>query len=206
MKIPSSSNVIRRGFTLVEILVVLVIIAVLAGVGFKMGASAIEKARWVSDVGKMRIINSAIIARAVENNGIAYTKQETGNSVYREWKDPMSLCQVLSEYVNGEDAWLSPSASARHKKYKNSYAWSQAPKISFNQENPEKSYRYGDIEDTSNVLTIWNNFCYTLPSGFNRPESNRVGPKPAAKNFHYKPWNGKSQANWFYLDGHVRTF
>jgi prepilin-type N-terminal cleavage/methylation domain-containing protein len=194
------------GFTLPEILVVFVIIAVLCAIGFQTSTRSIEKARWVVDLGKMRGINSAMVSRAVENNDIAYTKQETGNSVYREWKDPMSLCQVLQDYITGEDAWLSPSANSRHKTYKNSYAWSQGSKISFDLQNPEKSYRMSQVENPAGVLTLWNNFGYTLPSGFNRPESNSVGPKQAPKNYHYRPWNGKSAVNWFYLDGHAKTF
>lgn len=196
----------RAGFTLTEILVVLAIVAFLGVIGFLTASRSLEKARWVVDLGKMRSINNAMLARAVENHDIAYTKQETGNSVYREWKDPMSLCQVLGDYVAGRDAWLSPSANSRHKKYANSYAWSQGSKISYDLENPEKSYRTGQVEDPSSVLTLWNNFGYTLPSGFNRPESNSVGPKQASKNYHHRPWNGKTAVNWFYLDGHVRTF
>lgn len=196
----------RGGFTLTEVIVVISIIAVLALIGFRAGSRTIEKARWVVDIGKMRGINSAMIARSMENNGIAYTKQETGNSVYREWKDPMSLCQVLKDHLPGEDAWLCPTSTSRHKVYKNSYAWSQSPKISYDLDNPEKSFRTSQIDDPSTVLTLWNNFGYTLPSGFNRPESNTVGPKQAPKNFHFRPWNGKTAVNWFYLDGHVKTF
>lgn len=190
-----------RGLTLLEILIVMVIVAVVAAIAFTVGSRTIEKAKWVSDVSKMRLINNSILARATENNDIAYTKEETGNSVYREWEDPMSLCQILREYMEANGGWLSPSASARHKKFKNSYAWSQAAVISY---DPVKNIRLSS-ENPRSVLTIWNNFGYTLPSGFNRPEANKVGPTQAPKNFHQKPWNYKKEANYFYLDGHVET-
>lgn len=196
----------KPGYTLVEIVIVLSVFLILATLIFQMASRAIEKARHAVDIGKMRTINSAIIARALENNGIAYTKQETGNSVYREWDDPMSLCQILSGYLAGEEAWLSPCSTSRHRKYKNSYAWSQASKISYDLNFPEKSYRFNQVENPASVITIWNNFCYTLPSGYNRPESNSVGPKPSSKNFHYRPWHRGTAVNWFYLDGHVETF
>jgi prepilin-type N-terminal cleavage/methylation domain-containing protein/prepilin-type processing-associated H-X9-DG protein len=203
---PPSKTSFRSGFTLMEILVTLSVIVILSLIAFQFGSRSIEKARWVVDLGMMRSINSAMVARATENNDIAYTKQETGNSVYREWKDPMSLCQILKEYLPGESSWLSPSANSRHKTYKNSYAWSQGSKISFDLEKPEKSYRMSQVENPGSVLTLWNNFSYTLPSGFNRAESNTVGPKQASKNFHHRPWNRSSAVNWLYLDGHARTF
>lgn len=204
---PNISPIPRsRGLTLTEILVVLAVVAVLVIIGLSLGSRAIERTKHTADIMKMRQINSSILARATENNGIAYTKQETGNSVYRQWDDPMSLCQVLKDYIS-EDAWVGPGAIARHKKYKNSYAWSQAAKISYDSENPGKGYHIDQIDNPGNVVTIWNNFCYTLPSGFNRPESNSVGPKAVTnKAQQFRPWKRKTASNWFYLDGHVETF
>lgn len=203
---PRCGRSFRAGFSMPEILVVIAIIAVISFIGFQMASRSIDKAKQVVDIGMMRTINNALLARAGENNDIAYTKQETGNSVYREWKDPMSLCQVLNDYVSGEQAWVGPGSIDRHKKYKNSYAWSQSSKISYDLDNPEKSYRVSQVDNPHNVLTIWNNFGYTLPSGFNRPESNTVGPKQASKNYHYRPWDNKTAVHWYYLDGHVATF
>lgn len=197
---------LATGFTLGETLTIILILSALAILIFQMASRSIERAHHAVDILKMRHIHSAIVARAMENNGIAYTKQETGNSVYRQWDDPMSLCQILSGFLSGEEAWMSPSANSRHRKYRNSYAWSQARKISFDLENPEKSQRTTQIDNPATVLTVWNNFCYTLPSGFNRSETNSVGPKPAAANFHHRPWNRRTAVNWFYLDGHVETF
>lgn len=205
MTIRTRSAAPLRGLTMIEMLIVITIVAVVSAIAYSVCARTVEKAKWVADIGKMRTINSAIKARATENNGIAYTKQETGNSVYRQWDDPMSLCQILSDYMDANTGWLSPIATVRHKKYKNSYAWSQAAKISFDLNNPEKSYRIHQLESESNVLTLFNNFGYTLPSGFNRAEVNKVGPSQASKSFHEKPWNNKKEVNYFYLDGHVKT-
>lgn len=206
MKISAMPKSRVAGFTMPEILVTISIVAVLIAIGFQLGKRTISKARQAVDLGVMRTINNAILARTVENNDIAYTKQETGNSVYRQWDDPLSLCQVLKDHLPPEGSWLSPAATDRHKKYKNSYAWSQSKKISFDLNSPETSYRVSEIENPGNVLTIWNNFGYTLPSGFNRPESNSVGPKQASKNYHYRPWDNETTVHWFYLDGHVATF
>jgi prepilin-type N-terminal cleavage/methylation domain-containing protein/prepilin-type processing-associated H-X9-DG protein len=198
MRTPQVSPCRPAGFTLTETLVVIAVIAALALVAFQLGSRIVEKANLVVDISKMRYINSSIIARAQENNGLAYSKNEVGNSSYRAWDDPLSLCQVLDEYLPGEDAWLSPVTSKFQQQNKNSYAWSRAPNVT------EK--RISAVDNPHNTVTLWTSYCYTLPSVYNVPDGGASGgPRTAPKQYWSKPWNRGTAVNWFYLDGHVET-
>ncbi len=188
----------HRDRTLVEVLVVISIIAVLATFVFIFARRSIEKAKHAVDMEKMRQIGNAMVARSVENNNRCYSKDDVGNSMYREWKDPLSLCQVLCEYLPGEDAWISPAANKRQKNLKNSYAWTVSTNIT--------GKALSQIENPQNNILLWNNFGYTLPSVYNVPEGTTAGPRQAPKQYHHRPWNGGKAANWYYLDGHVETF
>lgn len=191
-------SIVRRGFTLTEMLVVFVIIAVVALLAFQLTSRSIEKAKFAVDLGQMRQIGSAMIARSVENNDRCYSKDEIGNSMYREWQDPLSLCQVLNEYLPGEAAWIGPAANKRQKNYKNSYAWSVSPNLT--------TKNLSQIASPRNTILLWNNFGYTLPSVYNVPEGSTAGPRQAPKQYHHRPWNRGRDVNWFYLDGHAETF
>ena len=189
---------LRPGFTLVELLVAIAVIAVLATITFLLGSRMIERANLVVDIGKMRNINSGILARACENNGIAYSRKEVGNSSYRAWDDSLSLCKVLEEYLPGEDAWLSPVSTGFQERNKNSYAWSRAANVTEN--------RIDTVDNPQNTITIWNSYCYTLPSVRNVPDGGtNGGPRTAPRQYWSKPWKRGTAVNWFYLDGHVET-
>jgi prepilin-type N-terminal cleavage/methylation domain-containing protein len=186
-----------RGFTLTELLVVLVILAVLALIVFQVSSHTINRAKHAVDITRMRHIGSAVIARSVENNGRAYTKDEIGNSMYRAWRDPLSLCQVLDDFLPGEEAWLSPAANKRQRNVGNSYAWSVAPNLT--------AKTLSQIEKPQNTIVLWNNFGYTLPSVHGVPEGNTAGPRQAPRQYHYRPWNRGRAVNWYYLDGRIET-
>lgn len=188
----------NKGFTLTEVLVAVAIIAVIAIIGFGLASRSIERAKFAVDVSKMREIGSSMIARSVENNDRCYSKDEIGNSMYREWKDPLSLCQVIKDFLPGEGAWIGPAANKRQKIYKNSYAWSVSPNLT--------TKNLSQIESPRNTILLWNNFGYTLPSVYNVPEGSTAGPRQAAKQYHHRPWNRGSAVNWYYLDGHLETF
>jgi prepilin-type N-terminal cleavage/methylation domain-containing protein len=187
----------NRGFTLAEILVALVIFAVLALIIIQISSHTINRAKHAVDITRIRHIGSAVIARAVENNGRAYNKDEIGNSMYREWRDPLSLCQVLDEFLPGEEAWLSPAANKRHRKYGNSYAWSVSQNLT--------TKTLSQIEKPQNTIVLWNNFGYTLPSVYGVPEGGTAGPRQAPRQYHYRPWNRGRSVNWYYLDGRIET-
>lgn len=184
------------GFTLTELLVCLSITSVLAVAIFMISSRALERARRVVDISQMRQINSAILSRAVERNGIAYTRDEVGNSSYRQWDDDLSLCQVLEEYISNEQLWICPNSTKRQQLLGNSYAWSRAKNLT---ETPIAA-----LEKPENTLTLWNAFSYTLPSVRNVPDGGaNGGPRVAGKQYQYRPWDRNSAVHWFYLDGHV---
>ncbi len=197
----------NRGFTLFEVLVVIVIVAVLGLITFSISQRMIEKAKWTVDVSHMHQIRNGVVARAFENNDRAYTKDEIGKSNYREWKDPLSLCQVLKDYV-GETAWLSPAANKRQKKFRNSYAWSTAKDLTsmtLTAIDLEKERKRQEKGTSSGTPLLWNAFNYTLPSVYNVPEATN-GPSAASKQYHHRPWKRGTQINMMYLDGSIRTY
>jgi prepilin-type N-terminal cleavage/methylation domain-containing protein len=60
MKSPSTHRQPRRGFTLIELLVVIAIIVVLAAMGFGVGASAIKRAKNLTDRAAATALSQAI--------------------------------------------------------------------------------------------------------------------------------------------------
>jgi len=189
----------RRGFTLVETLVVIAIITVLVFVSFRMLQRARERAAWAVDVGNMRTIGTAIVGRGMENSrGIIYTKADVGNSSYRAFEDPLSLCQVLKDYVSSEAVWRNPAAHRRLKPYRNSYAWSINATL--------LSTPVAGLDSPDKKILLWNNFCYTMTSVNNVSEGSTGGPPRASTNYYAYPWNRGKDANWLYLDLHIETF
>lgn len=75
------------GFTLVELLVVIMIIVVLAAITFRMTTRARDMAVTAADTGKFRQVSIAIQGAAQENNGIIphgnLAKDAGGNFLYR---------------------------------------------------------------------------------------------------------------------------
>lgn len=184
-----------RGFSLMEILIAIVIVAVLASI-ISVGAARMrDRARQAVDITKMREIGHSLFARAMARNGVMYLPEEVGFSLYRQWKDPLSLCQILEreDYLSGEDAWIGPGANERHVKYKNSYCWAINPAITAELNTAEKP---------QTKMLFWNNYPYTLPSVVNVPESPK-GPRPANAQYYYKPWVGQTKYHGFFLDGHI---
>jgi type II secretory pathway pseudopilin PulG len=193
---------------MVEMIVVISILAVLAIIVITGIARMIDRAKCVVDAGKLRAIHGAVASRALENNDIAYTRDEIGGGAgYRQWDDPLSLCQVLSDYLPGEDAWLSPKPTKSQRRFKNSYAWSVNTQIAFTDtatptDNNPLPGKFSRIPKP--ILLAFNSYCYTLPAGFNRYQSSALSPAP--RNYWYRPWNGGKSINRVYTDGHVESF
>ncbi len=181
---PRFHTVHPHGFSKIEILVAITILLILGLLTFQIGASFREKARKVICIGKMRQIGSAVAARAMDNNDIPYTKDEVGNSFYREWRDPLSLCQVLDDYLAGHEVWMSPAAPKRLYPYKNSYCWSVSTRLT----SREDGGGYSSLKPGDSIL--WNNFNLTIPSIYNVPEpSNKAGPRNPGARYKIIPWS-----------------
>jgi prepilin-type N-terminal cleavage/methylation domain-containing protein len=70
---PSAKSIcspVRAGFTLVELLVVITIIAVLAALIFVMVGKTREKAKAIVCINNLRQIGSALAAYAADNDGV----------------------------------------------------------------------------------------------------------------------------------------
>jgi prepilin-type N-terminal cleavage/methylation domain-containing protein/prepilin-type processing-associated H-X9-DG protein len=187
-----------RGFTLVELLVGVALVAVLATFAVMGFARILERARCVRCMGQMRQIGVALASRAQDSNGRFYSREDIGNSSYRAWGDPLSLCQVLEPFLNSKDVWMSPGAPKRLHRHENSYAWSRANVIT---EQPQMS-----IANPSRTVLLWNNHTFTLPSVNGVPEGSTGGPRNASRAYYHFPWQGGSALNWLYVDGHVETW
>jgi hypothetical protein len=76
----------RSGFTLVELLVVILILAVLAAISFSVAARVRDQAFTASDTGKFRQVGAALASIAQDNNGIIphgnLAKDTSGNFTY----------------------------------------------------------------------------------------------------------------------------
>lgn len=191
---PTSS----KAFTLVELLVTIVILAILATIGFS-GYNAIKlKALCVKDIAQMRKIGNGVLARAAENNGYFYTREEIGNSSFRAYEDRFSLCQVIDPWLEDEQVWMSPRPNPKLVRYGNTYAWSRAPDVT------QKSL--GMQKNLGKLLLIWNAHTFTIPSVRNVAETaSNGGPRNASKQYYYYPWKNGTAINWLYADGHVET-
>ncbi len=208
MRNPEPESSRRPGFTLTELMVVALIVLTLAVITITGITRLMDRAKCVVDANKLRGIHRAVVSRATENNDIAFTKEEIGGSpAYREWRDPLSLCQVLHDYLPGEDAWTSPKATKAQIRFKNSYAWSTNYQIAYDptstpsERNPTPG-RYSAIPKP--ILLAFNCYCYTLPAGFNRYQSSALQVAP--RNRWYRPWNGGKSVNRLWTDGRVESF
>ncbi|RYD36073.1 MAG: type II secretion system protein [Verrucomicrobiaceae bacterium] len=195
MKLPDSKRVKpAKGFTLMELLVVLVIIACLATIVSYASIRMREKARKVADIVKLRELGMCLLSRSAGRNGSMYHPDEVGKSLYRQWDDPLSLCQILDRegFLSADGPWIGPAANERQRKYKNSYAWSINPNMN----------AVTTTSEPETKMVLFNCYPYTLPSVKNVIES-PSGPRKASPQYQFKPWNNGKNYHVFYMDGHV---
>jgi prepilin-type N-terminal cleavage/methylation domain-containing protein/prepilin-type processing-associated H-X9-DG protein len=120
----------RLAFSLVELMVVIAIIALMAGLGMPAYERAIATARSAKCASNLRAIGVALTQAATDNNNEYPPIQEAGGPVYPPTVPAQSLINTLSPYglTSNDlqcptDMGSSPSAFAQ---YGSSYEWNPA--------------------------------------------------------------------------------
>ena len=87
---PTRSNP-KRGFTLVELLIVIVIVAVLASLIFMFARRGIQRAHSASDITRLRNLGSALAAVVSDDGRYPLSQQQGGSWTY--WMDEIRAAQ-----------------------------------------------------------------------------------------------------------------
>ncbi len=109
-----------RGFTLVELLVVLAIIAVLAGIGIPMTRSVIGKSREASCLNNLRSLGVGLQGYLQDHNNIM-PELKAGRSSKTE--DLPVLDTALLPYFESSEAFRCPADRKEFEKSGCSYLW-----------------------------------------------------------------------------------
>lgn len=110
----------HRGFTLVELLVVVAIVAALVGIGYPLTRSVIDKSREATCLNNLRSLGTGLQGYLQEHNNIMPTL-ETGRASKTE--DLPVLDTVLLPYLQTADAFRCPADSKEFEKSGSSYVW-----------------------------------------------------------------------------------
>jgi prepilin-type N-terminal cleavage/methylation domain-containing protein len=110
----------RRGFTLMEILVVLAVIGTLAGIGIPVARSMIAKSRQAACLNQLRSLGVGLESYLQENQQIL-PDLAAGRSSKTE--DVQVLETVLLPYIESPDVFRCPQDSAEFAKSGSSYLW-----------------------------------------------------------------------------------
>jgi len=109
-----------RGFTLMEILVVIVITATLVGIGVPVSRSAIAKSREAACLNNLRALGVATESYLQDHNNIMPTLF-LGRSSKTE--DVPVIETALLEYVGSPEAFHCPADRELYEKSGSSYVW-----------------------------------------------------------------------------------
>ena len=204
-RVPGSQARSRRAFTLVELLLVIVVIGVLAGVALPVMSLLGEKSREVACLSNLRQIGTAYYGYAQDHGGYFPSAETIGNSNFRSNDDPLGLPVVFIPYlsndftgdgkVRGSKVWLCPSGRPALKAYGSSYAWSFATNVTTR-----------PVTAITNITTTplaWDNFTMTLPSIYNVAEPPTGGPRAASVQYRYYAHRSHTKANYLFADGHA---
>ena len=110
----------RRGFTLMEMLVVITIIAVLAGIGYPLGRSILGKSREAACLNNLRSLGVALQGYLQEHGDRMPELQALRGT---KTDDVPVLETVLLPYLQTADAFQCPADSVTFAKSGSSYLW-----------------------------------------------------------------------------------
>jgi len=110
----------HRGFTLVEILVVIAIIATLVGIGVPVSNSFIAKSREAACLNKLRGLGVATESYLQDHNNLMPTLAALRSSK----NDPAPVIETaLLEYLGSPEAFRCPADKEQFEKTGSSYLW-----------------------------------------------------------------------------------
>lgn len=159
----------RRGFTLVEVLIVLAVIAALAGIGIPLARSALAKSREASCLNKLRSLGVALESYLQDNSQMLPTLAESRTS---KTEDVAALDTVLLPYLETPDAFNCPADSKEYDASGSSYWWNAF----VNGQHTSKLFLFGLRPDHIPLIAdkqSWHpngtNFLYPDLSSSNKP-------------------------------------
>lgn len=110
----------RRGFTLVEVLIVIAIIVVLAGIGVPLGRSMLGKSRQAACLNKLRSLGVGLESY-LQDHQQKLPELAAGRASKSD--DSPVLETVLLPYLENPEAFKCPQDSKEYPKSGSSYLW-----------------------------------------------------------------------------------
>lgn len=110
----------RRGFTLVELLVTLAVIATLAGIGVAVARPIIARSRQAACLNQLRSIGSAFESHLQDHNQILPVLAAGRSS---KTEDLPVLETLLQPYLENPESFKCPQDSKEFEKSGSSYLW-----------------------------------------------------------------------------------
>lgn len=161
----------RRGFTLTEMLVVLAIIAALAGIVIPVSRSMIEKSHEAACLGQLRSLGAALEGYLQEHQQIMPDLAMMRSS---KTDDLQVLETVLLPYVESPEAFKCPHDREQFEKTGSSYLWNPTQS-----ELPSSRLEFFGIESRPDKIPLivdkapWHpggvNYLYADQSSSNKP-------------------------------------
>lgn len=158
-----------KGFTLTEMLVVLAIIGILAGISYPIVASLVGKSREAACLNNLRSLGTALQGYLDDHNQMMPTL-EVGRASKTE--DLPVLDVVLMPYLESSDGFACPADKSVHERTGTSYAWNNTQnglhvtKLSFF--TTQQSEKIPLIIDKESWHPSGTNFLYADLSSSNR--------------------------------------
>lgn len=205
----SSAQRLQRGITLVETLVVITLIAVLAGVGFSTFKRAKEQAKSVVCMGNLKQFGTALLSYSADHNNevmpLHLTNSDGSNGGI--WPVVLARAGYLGDLSTGEPLpsgngfWNCPACDPTgipsggygivEGISRNSTAVSQQRRIS-TISRPGKTWLVGDVKRTEDPKSSW----YAIRTG-QSPWASGGGPAVGR--------HGSKRVNVCMFDGHVEA-